>query len=108
MNRYEKPRVEEKYIIKDWGKCYNNLFDKKLHSELNSFNYKVLHNALYTLDKFKGNKETKCFLNNCSFKESVDHIFGECPFTTENYDYYIKMIYSTKINIKEPKALEMN
>ena len=51
---------------------------------------------MYTLDKFKGNKENKCFLNNCSYKESVDHIFGECPFTTENYDYYIKMIYKNK------------
>ncbi len=52
--------------------------------------------TVYTLDKFKGNMETKCFLNNCSYKESVDHIFGECPFTTENYDYYIKMIYKNK------------
>ena len=103
LNTYEKPRIEEKYVLDSWEICHRNLFDKTIHSELNSFNYKVLHGSLYTLDKFKNGKFKKCYFPNCSSKESVDHIFGECSFTIAVYDHYIKLKY--KNNIKREQSI---
>ena len=86
-----------------------NNMNNKIHSELQSFNYKVIHNAIYTLDKFSKmkQKEKKCFL--CKkYKETCKHVFGECEETCKMYNNFCKE-ENIQINNKmlEEEIIEM-
>jgi hypothetical protein len=76
-NNFIKPKIEQQFtrFADEWPKIYKNIHNKKLDSNLRSFNYKFLFDSLPTSDKYK-NKIKCCF---CKKEvEKLNHIYQDC------------------------------
>ena len=87
---------------------HKNVINKNLMSELSSFNFLVLNNALYTADKFKytrkNRKLKKCVF--CNVKdETVEHVFTECEVTMRWYDVFCEKINIASIENNKKKEI---
>ena len=63
-------------------------------------NYKLMHNALPTNDKFKNRYDNKCYLCNKKLDENLQHLFVDCQVAIKCYEYIIEffLINKTKKN----------
>jgi hypothetical protein len=71
-----RPQVECMYECDDWKTVYNRIHNISENSDLRSFIYKLLLNALHAENRFN-NKKNKCFLCETN-KETCDHLFFNC------------------------------
>ena len=71
-----KPKVECIYECDDWKQVYNRIHKSNENSDLRSFLYKLLFNALHSENRFN-NKKKMCFFCKIN-RESCDHLFFDC------------------------------
>ena len=71
-----RPKVECMYECDDWKTVYNRIHNISETSDLRSFIYKLLFNALHAENRFN-NKKNKCFFCETN-KETCDHLFFNC------------------------------
>ena len=71
-----RPKVECMYECDDWKTVYNRIHNISENSDLRSFIYKLLFNALHAENRFN-NKKNKCFFCETN-KETCDHLFFNC------------------------------
>ena len=75
-----RPKMENLYECENWSIVYNNIHSSE-NSDLRSFLYKLLFNALPVENQFN-NKKNSCFFCKSS-KENVSHVFFKCRAEAE-------------------------
>ena len=79
-----RPKVECMYECEDWKQIYNRIHKTSENSDLRSFLYKLLFNALHAENRFN-NRKNMCFFCNTN-KENCDHLFLECKKVITLFD----------------------
>jgi hypothetical protein len=100
--KFEKRSKMENMIGIEWKEVYTNINSKYLESDLRVFNYKVFNNALNLSLKFPYRLGKNC--EYCKKKETIEHIFLECPLSKICFDE-IKKITKINVDLKKEKIL---
>ena len=82
----QMPWCERNERRQDWVGIYKNINHKYLNSELRSFNYRIINNALSLETKININK--KCVMCKRANRATRDHIFLNCPKTSELFQWF--------------------
>ncbi len=86
----------QKYGVQnEWEEVYNRIYDTTIESKLRSFQFKIVHNILFTNSRLYNAGLVNSEL--CSFckeqRETVYHLFHGCPVVTTVWQYVIQNIF---------------
>ena len=82
-----------RFNVQDWTEVYNRIFSTTIESKLRSFQFKFVHNIIYTNDRlFKYGIVQSKYCTFCLTEvESVEHLFCDCIEVQTLWKYIIEV-----------------